>query len=326
MRLARALFLFSVCIYLSLVVYADYNYSYTKPPKVLSNQRKTQHFHIYTDLDSGSLDHYEQFFEGFVKYFEKDYFKIRQRRPLKIYLFKNEASYKPYAESVHGSYTKYGFYMGLKRNLIVVNRASGLGTTTHELVHYFIDTSFVKHPPEWIDEGIATFFEKFIGHLDENGNLTISFGYFSNWRFPITKKDINKLNLKNLIKSSDPDQCAARSLMLFLHKKGLFSKCVKKWRIAKNDPTGVVTLEKIYGKSISKIEQDWKNWIRSQPIDENVKLVPWAFVKTNEDWRKWWQKNQNRLYWSEEEQIYRVKGLGTQAQRKTQDQRLKPTD
>ena len=117
------------------------------------------------------------------------------------------------------SYTKYGFYSGLKNNIIVVNRASGLGTATHELVHYFIDVGFPEHPPVWIDEGIATFFEKFIGHFDDSGKLNISFGYFSNWRFPITKKKINKLSLKQIINSKDMSQCAARSFMLFLHKK-----------------------------------------------------------------------------------------------------------
>jgi hypothetical protein len=276
------------------------------PPDVLSNQRITNHFHIYTNLDSNSLDYYERFFEGFVDCFEKHYFNIRQDRPLIIYLFKDESSYKPYAETVGGSYTKYGFYLGLKKNIIVVNRASGLGTATHELVHYFIDVGFPRRPPAWIDEGIAAFFEKFIGHIDDNGELNISFGYFSNWRFPITKKTIDKLSLRRIITSKDPDQCAARSFMLFLHKKGLFANCVKKWRIAKKDPTGVKVLEKTYAKSIAQIEQDWKTWVRSQPIDENVKLVPWAFVMPPKEWGRWLSENKDRLYWNEEEKIYKI--------------------
>jgi hypothetical protein len=309
MRLMRhklSLLVFFVGLFLLGHATVVHSKSGNAPPEVLSNQRLTNHFHIYTDLDSNSLDYYEQFFEGFVDYFEEYYFKIRQKRPLVIYLFKDESSYKPYAETARGSYTKYGFYLGLKKNIIVVNRASGLGTATHELVHYFVDVGFLEHPPAWIDEGIATFFEKFIGHLDDDGKLNISFGYFSNWRFPITKKRINKLSMERIIKSEDPDQCAARSLMLFLHKKHLFANCVKKWRIARKDPTGVMVLEKIYGQSIAQIEQDWKTWVRSQPIDENVKLVPWAFVMPQKEWDRWLNANKDKLYWNEEENIYKI--------------------
>ncbi|MFZ2146974.1 MAG: hypothetical protein WAV28_07120 [Sedimentisphaerales bacterium] len=49
-----------------------------------------------------------------------------------------------------------------------------------------------------------------------------------------------------------------------------------------NDPTGRVTLQNVYGKSIPRIEQDWKDWIMSQPSDANVALVQRAFVLTEQ--------------------------------------------
>ncbi|MHC4105385.1 MAG: hypothetical protein ACYSR9_10625 [Planctomycetota bacterium] len=304
----RILFLFGIAVVLFLVIlYADYMYGLRRHPKALWNRRKTEHFHIYTNLGSASLDYYEHFFEGFFEYFDSGFVKIGQKRRLKVYLFKDTISYKPYAESVRAQYTPYGFYKGPWVNIIVVNRDSGLGTATHELVHHFIATSFAKEPPEWVNEGIATFFEKFIGHLDKEGKLTISVGYFSNWRFPITKKNTDRLSLSRLISAAEPDQCAARSLMLFLHKKGLFRKFVQQMSTQTNDLTGSITLQKVYGKSIGEIEQDWKDWIRSQPIDGNVKLVERAFVKTDEEWQRWWNANKARLYWREEDQIYRVK-------------------
>ena len=301
------LFLLSIAILLFLVVvYVDYRYGLRKHPKTLSTRRKTEHFHIYTNLDSDSLNYYEHFLEGFFDYFSSRYFKVRQKRRLKVYLFRDTASYKPYAESVREHYTPYGFYMGPWVNIIVVNRDSGLGTVTHELVHHFIAGSFASHPHKWIDEGIATFFEKFIGHLDKEGKLTISFGYFSNWRFPITKKNVDRLSLSRLISATEPDQCAARSLMLFLHKKGVLNNFIRQMSMQTDDPTGLVTMQKVYGKSIPEIEQKWKDWIRTQPIDGNVKLVKQAFVKTEGQWQAWWQANKDRLYWSEKEQIYRI--------------------
>jgi len=68
--------------------------------QILTNQRQTEHFHIYSNLDSASLNYYEQFFEGFFKYFNREYFEIGQKQPLKVYLFKDTNSYKPYARSV----------------------------------------------------------------------------------------------------------------------------------------------------------------------------------------------------------------------------------
>ncbi len=306
-------FIILVCaaftLFFVVIIYHKYNRYRTEKnltKQVLTNQRPTEHFHIYSNFDWASLNYYEHFFEGFFEYFNREYFEIGQKRPLKVYLFKDTDSYEPYARSV-GCRSPYGFYMGPDENIIVVNRYSGLGTVTHELVHHFIATSFAIRPAKWVDEGIATFFEKFVGHLDSEGKLIISVGYFSNWRFPLTKEAVNRLDLREMITAKEPDQCAARSLMLFLHKKGLFKDFVRQISAARDDPDSSATLQKVYGKSIAEIEWEWKNWIKSQPINEDVLLVTSAFVLSDSQWQAWWQANKDRLYWSKKEQIYRVR-------------------
>jgi hypothetical protein len=276
------------------------------PRSLLPNVHKTGHFKIYTNLGAESVQYYADFFEGFFDYFSGQYFEIGQKKHLNVYLFGDPYTYDTFVKTFEG-YTPYGFYMGPADNIIVVNCDSGLGTTTHELVHHFIATSFETRPPKWIDEGIATFFEKFIGHLDVDGSLEISFGYFSNWRFPITKSMADRLSIRRLMASANPDQCAARSLMLFLHKKGLFRECIKGWKTAKDPSAAVEVLTAVYGSSLDDIESEWKAWVNAQPIDADVMLVQGAFVLTEPQWRQWWQSNQANLYWSEQEQIYRVK-------------------
>ena len=290
-----------------LVMCANYTFSLKSNQKSLLIQQKTENFHIFTNFYSDSVNYYENLFEGFLDYFSNEYFNVHLNNRLKIYLVKDKNSYKKYVEETYNNYTPYGFYLGPLANTIVINAESGLGTIMHELVHHFIATNFLTHPAPWIDEGIATFFEKFIGHIDNKGTLNISFGYFSNWRFPKTKENLEKLNLKDLFISNDPDQCAARSFMLFLHKKGNFKDFVRQMSTQNSDPSGVKTLQNIYGQSIDKIELDWKNWIMSQPIDGNVKLVPWAFVKTEKQWQQWKSENINKLYWNQEEQIYCIR-------------------
>ena len=274
--------------------------------KILTNHRQALHFDIYSNLDTETIEYYVQFLEGFYYYINEEYFKIGQKKPLKVYLFADFNSYKWYAERVNAN-TAYGFYMGKHENIIVVNHESGLGTATHELIHHFIATSFARKPAKWVNEGIATFFEKFIGHLDDEKKLYISFGYFSNWRFPLAKLTVKAIDLNEMIKAKRPEQCAARSLMVFLNKKGVFKDFVREISKEKKDRDGSTTLERVYGKPITEIEKEWKEWMEQQPIDDDVLLVPAAFVLRKSDWEKWWADNQDRLYWSEDEQIYRVK-------------------
>jgi hypothetical protein len=296
-----------IALVVLVLLYIDYTYGLRRHPKSLSKQSKTAHFYIYTDIDDVSLGNYERFFEGFYSYFNKEFIKIGQNRPLKVYLFKGMDSYGPYVESVRGLRTPYGYYMGPWANIIVVNGESGLGTTTHELVHHFTRTSFARRPAKWVQEGIAVFFEKFIGHFDEDGKLIISFGYFSNWRFPETKKLVKWLSLDDMVLAKEPDQSSAGALMLFLHKKGLFREFVKQLSKVTDDPNSVRTLEKVYGKPLSEIGKDLKDWINAQPIDADVGLVEKSFVLPADKWQIWLKRNNSRLYWSEAEQIYRVK-------------------
>ena len=289
------------------VLSIDYTYGLRRAPRSLTQRSKTEHFHIYSDANDAIIDYYERFFEGFYDYFETEYAEIGYGRPLKVYLFGDVDNYAQYVADIRGPRTPYGFYMGLWQNIVVVNIDSGIGTATHTLVLHFIRTSFKRRPAKWAEDGIAVFFEKFIGHFDEDGKLSISFGYFSNWRFPTTKKLVKFFSLNDLVNAEQPDQSNAGALMLFLHKKGLFKEFVKQLSRVSDDPTGVRTLEKVYGRPLSEIEKDFKDWINTQPIDENVNLVQYSFVLPADQWQIWRQNNETRLYWDEAEQIYRVK-------------------
>ena len=239
-------------------------------PESLPRERTTKHVHIYTDLGEEDLDFYVNFFEGFIIYFRENYLAFSQK-PLTMYLFGNMQSYTSYSERHEAPRTPFGYYLG-EFNLIVVNLESGVGTATHELVHHLVHKGSAKPCPHWANEGIATFFEKFIGYLDDGGKLHISFGYFSNWRFPITKAEVDSISLRRLVRVPN-DQCSARSLMLFLHKKGVFKRFIHELSVCEDDRNGLITLERVYGKDLYELEKEWKDWIRSRPIDANVLLV-----------------------------------------------------
>jgi hypothetical protein len=267
-------------------------------PVSLGNSIESQYFQIHTDLNNELSDFYATFFNEFFRYFQKEYFPIHQKQRLKVFLFGSPAAYRDYVEKKFKNYTPYGSYLGRKKNTIVVNLNSGLGTATHELVHHFMAVGNIDHYPDWISEGFPAFFEKFIGYLDTKGKLHISLGYFSNWRFPFTKKVIEKYTLEALFKTKD--QNVARSFTLFLHRQGRLTNFMRTLHSGKGKADPVEVLEAVYGADPDTIEREWIGWVKSQPIDANVKLVERSFILSYPEWIRWWRLNQEHLHWDEE--------------------------
>jgi hypothetical protein len=274
-------------------------------PSSLGNSIASQYLQIHTDLTNQQAHFYSNFFYEFYRYFEREYFPVHQEQRLKVFLFGSPATYRDYVRNQFKNYTPYGSYLGLKKNTIVVNLASGIGTATHELVHHFMAIGKINHYPDWVSEGFPAFFEKFIGYIDSNGKLHISLGYFSNWRFPLTKNVINKYTLEALFKTRD--QSVARSFNLFLHRQGCLAEYIKTLYTGEGRADPVKTLEVIYGADLVTIEREWIGWVKSQPIDANVKLVEKSFILPHTEWVRWWNLNQNYLHWDEEKRLYVVR-------------------
>ena len=273
-------------------------------PDSLTKRRVTEHLEVYTDLGDDELEFHVTFFEQFIDYFQQEYFPFQQEERLRVYLFATTEGYRSYGDNRHSFPPgDTGFYSP-DRNLILVNRESGLGTATHELVHHFVDCGFVRELPSWANEGIANFFEKFIGYIDERGELNISVGYFHPAEFTYTKFVAEHTTLGHVVNSDD--QPLQRSLMMFLHKKGLFTSFVRELQAKQYELSTLDALMRVYGADLDTIEADWKAWVSAQPLDENVTLVQAAFVMNKPDWDRWWRQNGDRLYWDDGEEVYKV--------------------
>ncbi len=273
-------------------------------PSSLDSIVETEYVQIYTDLDDEQIIFYSNFFDEFYRYFDREYFPIQQDRKLKVLLFGNPYTYRDYSEDLYGRYSPYGSYLGPKKNTIVVNLESGLGTVTHEFVHHFMSVGKIDNYSDWINEGFPTFFEKFMGYLDAEGDLHISFGYFSNWRFPQTKNVIDNYTLDELLNTDD--QSVARSFNLFLHKNGHLTDFIRSLYNEHGKADPVRMLETIYGDNLLTIEAEWKDWVKSQPIDANVELVQSSFVLSYQEWVRWRETTQDYLIWDERQELYIV--------------------
>jgi hypothetical protein len=274
----------------------------------LSRRIETDRAIIHTDLPEALARHYANVFEGFYAYFATNYFPIVQRQKLEILLFAKDRDYKAFHASGKPP-SPFGFYTPGK-NTLVVNVERGLGTAAHELVHHFlllggIDLMPADRRESWVNEGIPEFFEKFMGYVADDGTLHISFGYFSNWRFPDAQAKIATCTLPKLFQEFDPNLSSA--FMLFLHRKGVMRKFVRELHAKGKDAKPEELLVALYGQPLAVIEREWKAWVAGQPLDEDVNLVPAAFVKTESEWRAWWERNQDRLVWDEKQERYRVR-------------------
>jgi hypothetical protein len=284
-------------------------YDGSNPLTILTNQLITRHFNIHTNLDFERLDYFEKFFEGFFEHYDREFLKIKQPKPLEVFLFDGPKTYGPFARHVVGrKYTRYSGFYSPSLDIIVVNAETGLDTLTHELAHHFTDCSFDYRPVPWIREAISTHFEKFIGHLDEDGKLHITFGYFSNERLPQAKEIIHKYTFSELIAWGRFPQSLIHTFVMFLHEKGKFREFARAAAAGSlDDPFGLGAIEKVYNKPLDEIEAEWKQWVLALPMDDDIFLVNEEFVKTPAEWDKWWSQNRNRLYFDPERRLYRIK-------------------
>jgi hypothetical protein len=268
----------------------------------LDNLITTECLAIETDLTPDRADFYARFFDEFYDFFSREYWPVQQKKRLRMLLFETSEKYK---RSPWSSDSQYGCYLGLERNTIVVNLESGLGTATHEMVHHFMALAGINGYRDWIGEGIPMFFEKFMGYLDAEDKLHLSLGYFSNWRFPRARLDIDGFTLNKLLTTDN--RCVCRSFILFLHRRGYLKQFVRALVAGRGKADPVRILREVCGGDLSAIETDWKSWVRSQPIDGNVGLVPWAFVVPHSEWTRWLKENENRLYWDKRLKLFAVR-------------------
>lgn len=271
---------------------------YVPEPDALTLHHNTERYAFRSDLDAKTLERHARFFEAFSTWFSSRYFAVHQDKPLKVYLFGTRRGYARFCRGFRGKdFSPFGFYVP-HQNIIVLNYESGLGTAGHELVHHFIENGFEEEPAPWINEGFASFFEKMIGRFDEQGQFSLSVGYLNPRRFQRTLERHAELDLARLAESSEWDQDAARSFMVFLHRHGTLTPFIQQLAKRSGDSKGLLTLEAVYGKPVSQINSEWKAWVLEQS-SADIRLLPRSFVKTAPEWQVWRTQTRSKLRWNE---------------------------
>ena len=196
----------------------------------------------------------------------KQYFNKKPEYPIRVYLFKDDKTYRAYAKSLFNDtdVSYFGYYKPDKRAL-VMNIGTGTGTLVHEMVHALMEPDF-PDVPTWFSEGLASLYEQC------NYTSTGLVGLV-NWRLPVLREGLKKkttLPLDKLVATTRDEfldrrfgvhYAQARYFCQYLQERGLLGELYRGFRDGyKKDPTGAKTLETLLKKPLPEVEKDWLAW------------------------------------------------------------------
>jgi hypothetical protein len=175
-----------------------------------------------------------------------------------------------FTQKMGGKSTSAGFYNHANRTL-TINLSTGTGTLVHEFTHalHFSDMEARgQMHPTWVREGLGSLYEESDPKEDRLDGLV-------NWRLPLLKQALQSgqaFAVREFLKKS-PDYFAANAILSYAMSRYLFYFLQSKqllfpWyaRYCEDyaaDPTGILTLEKVYGKPLAEFEKDWIAFVQT---------------------------------------------------------------
>lgn len=238
---------------------------------VLTNDfvfKKTKCFLIVSNLSiNETLSLSKNSVERAYKCFYNNYFETEPTDVISIFLFKDDITYRIWADKLFGDnddLSPYGYYKPSKK-VMLMNIATGSGTLIHEMTHSLVRYDF-PYIPSWFNEGLGSLYERC--SLD-NGEIL---GHV-NWRLPTLINSIKSNSYKSLKKLMSTDDetfygeesglnySQARYFCMYLQEKGVLKKYYKNFRGRfVNGEEGISLAEEILNKSIDEIDEDFKLW------------------------------------------------------------------
>lgn len=200
----------------------------------------------------------------------KDFFAQSPATLQEVWILKDKPTYEKFSRELFKTEpsTPYGYYLSGRRAL-VMNIKPGYGTLTHELVHPFMHHAFKDNEPGWLNEGLASLFER---PAERDGHLVGKV----NWRLPGLLGGLKAgtvPSFRTLVHLSSNDfyddasgthYAAARYLCYWLQEKGLLSKFVRRAiALREKDPTGWQALTEVLGADPDSFRPEWEKFVKA---------------------------------------------------------------
>ncbi|MHC4606978.1 MAG: PDZ domain-containing protein [Planctomycetota bacterium] len=160
-----------------------------------------------------------------------------------------------------------GYYSPGKKQL-VNNLHDGLGTCSHEMTHALHFADWPGSGGNWLQEGLGALMEN---SLRKSDGTFIGPG-FSHWRFPGVRRAIrsDSISLSGIMKKRGVQHgySQGRWITTYLMYKGKLKEFYDQYKkTIKSDRSGIKAMEKVLGKSIGKIDKEWKEWSKDLEVE-----------------------------------------------------------
>lgn len=249
--------------------------------KVKFTYTNTKYFNIAYRSSVQQMKVLLNLMEVFYKTVYPKYFDTDPNFSFRIVIFKSQKEFTKCTNTppgLLGYYFPYGD--SFQSNTLFTYSNSGYGTYWHEIMHGFIDANTDIKPPDWFNEGLASFYE--MAPYEEGKIIE---GY-TNWRHPYLLDALKKdkfIPLKLLLAQKSDKSALAESeyrfLFLYLYKKKVMESFSKKYLLEilpgfkdqELTSKTIELLERETGLTIQQIEDEIKSLASKLEPDEKVK-------------------------------------------------------
>lgn len=206
--------------------------------------------------------------------FYNDYFIKKPDEVITIFLFKDDKTYRYWANKLYGDtdLSRFGYYKPSKKTMLM-NISTGGGTLVHELTHAFVRYDF-PDIPSWFNEGLGSLYER----CSMNNREILG---HTNWRLPELKEAIQN-NLYNslewLINTTDEEfydyessknYAQARYLCQYLQEKKILKIFYKAFRDNfEKDKSGKTQLEEVTRMRLADLDYVFVEWVKTLKNNE----------------------------------------------------------
>jgi len=249
----------------------------------LAKKIESKYFVFYSNLPQSAVQEFAHFADMFLDLIDRDFIKLKVTRKVNAVVLSTKDEFKRFSvQQLNVSRpSEYGMYLRDK-NLFVTYAGSGLGTFTHEIMHFVVEL-MLPNRPMWAIEGIPEFFEKFYGY-EENGKLRLKWGFQNPWRIQALGGSILTLKMADVINKPDGGS-EKRLLSVFIYQHGKFKPFLD--LIKKGNKRGFPTyVEAAFNKPLNEIEVEWERYLSNiyANRDRIYRLPSSTYFKTEQEY------------------------------------------
>ncbi len=211
---------------------------------------------VFSDYDSTTASRFHRLCRAFRQHFDRQIWPVpMEEMDLKIYLFKDPTAYDDYCRRVRSAISPFGFY-SRRHRLIVVNGRMGWLTVFHEMVHYFAHSRGYRLS-EYLEEGLATYFERCLGYVESENDFQLFFGYLN----PIRFQEVRDWAYRSCLTFADmrTNQYLAGTFFVFADRRRALDRFLKSY-IQTQDLDSAC--HQAFDAERTEVERQWNDFIK----------------------------------------------------------------